>query len=96
VRRLDNVWDEAGKPSVAFIKMDVEGAEINVLMGAPRLLSTCRPSLLVEANSAEHFSQLKVHLFRLGYRHIRPEGFLPYNHLFVCPLSIKWQAEVAR
>jgi len=96
VRTLDDIWHEAGKPSIAFIKMDVEGAEINVLMGAPRLLSICRPSLLVEANSKEHLAQLKDHLFRLGYRHIRPEGFLPHNHLFVCPLSVEAAAETAR
>lgn len=96
VRTLDNVWDEVGNPSVAFIKMDVEGAEINVLLGARRLLTNCRSTLLVEANSAEHLVRLQDHLCRLGYRHIRPEGFLPHNHLFVCPLPIDGRAEIAR
>jgi FkbM family methyltransferase len=85
VRALDGVWEELGRPQVAFIKMDVEGAEMDVLRGAPRLLAACRTTLLVEANSAQHLAALRSHLSGLGYRYLRPEGFLAHNHLFVCP-----------
>lgn len=38
---------------VGFIKIDVEGAEKPVLVGAQRLIARCRPVILVEANSPE-------------------------------------------
>jgi FkbM family methyltransferase len=43
--RLDSVVDEA----VSFVKIDVEGHELNVLHGATGLIERCRPAFLVEA-----------------------------------------------
>jgi FkbM family methyltransferase len=43
--RLD---DELGERAVSFIKCDVEGHELSVLSGAPRLLARQRPVWLVE------------------------------------------------
>jgi len=87
VCRLDGVWDELGRPEIAFVKMDVEGAEADVLRGASRFLTTCRPTLLVEANSVGELDTLRAQLCGLGYRHVRPEGFVPMNHLFIFPAS---------
>jgi FkbM family methyltransferase len=36
---------------VGFIKIDVEGAEQSVLVGAQQLIARCRPVILVEANT---------------------------------------------
>jgi hypothetical protein len=43
--RLDAVVDE----DVAFVKIDVEGHELNVLNGAVELIDRCQPVFLVEA-----------------------------------------------
>lgn len=48
VRRLDAVVAEAKLPLPDLIKMDVEGAEVNVLEGASQTLATARPLMLIE------------------------------------------------
>ena len=53
MKRLDTIWTDAGEPAVAFAKIDVEGAELEVIAGSERLLERCRPALVVEV-SAEH------------------------------------------
>jgi len=50
VRRLDDVYDG----DVGFIKIDVEGLEIEVLEGARATIERCRPNLLIEV--VEHLS----------------------------------------
>ncbi len=87
VRCLDGIWEELGSPNIALVKIDVEGAEADVLCGASRFLKTCRPTLLVEANSAKDLDSLRAQLCGLGYRHVRPEGFVSMNHLFIFPAS---------
>lgn len=42
VIRLDDVCDEA-----TYIKMDIEGAEMNALLGAEQLIRRCRPKLAI-------------------------------------------------
>ena len=60
--RLVNVWplDDAEIPSLAFMKIDVEGMEVDVLEGAKKTLQRCRPALLIEAS---------VHQKRVGRSH---------------------------
>ena len=48
VRKLDTVIDEVGLPKPDFIKMDVEGAEVDVLEGASRTIAIARPLFLIE------------------------------------------------
>jgi FkbM family methyltransferase len=45
---LDRIGDRLAAERVAFVKIDVEGHELDVLSGARQLLSTHRPVLLVE------------------------------------------------
>lgn len=85
VRTLDGIWEELGYPDIALVKIDVEGAEMDVLRGASSFLARCRPTLLVEANSAGELDTLRARLSDLGYRHTRPEGFSPMNHVFIFP-----------
>ena len=66
--------------AVRFIKLDVEGAELLALRGATRLLGTCRPAVLFEANSRDALSQLKDFFKSFGFELCQPEGFLPHNH----------------
>ena len=48
VRRLDSVIAEAGLPQPGLVKIDVEGAECDVLAGATSTLSASRPLLMIE------------------------------------------------
>lgn len=49
VRRLDDVLAQHSLTKVDFIKIDVEGAELDVLQGAPNLLQgNSRPAILAE------------------------------------------------
>lgn len=88
VRRLDDVWRERGCPMISFIKMDVEGAELEVIKGGGEMLTQCHPSMLIEANTPQHLAKLIEALQPYGYRHIHPDGFLKHNHLFICPQHV--------
>ncbi len=63
--RLDDLVPE----KVDFLKVDVEGYEINVLMGAQRILSQDRPQLMLEATDATR-DALAAHLAELGYERV--------------------------
>lgn len=72
---LDDFLSESGDP-VQFIKMDVEGAETDVLQGARRLLDASHPNMMIElhhmpAHSGYHpaaalVGQLGYHIEWLG------------------------------
>lgn len=81
-RRLDSLWDELGRPRVALVKIDVEGAELSVLDGAQELLRTSRPVLLVEADPGVAADALAARLGEAGYVRATPPGFGRENHLF--------------
>ncbi len=46
--------DDYGLEGVRFIKIDVEGHEFEVLLGAEETLARCAPTLLVEIDQAFH------------------------------------------
>ena len=48
---LDSIWTEFGCPDVRLIKIDVQGVEYEVLLGAVELLKTCRPALYIEIDA---------------------------------------------
>ncbi len=50
VTTVDSQWKKQGKPTVSVIKIDVEGAEMEVLKGAIECLEQEHPSILVEWN----------------------------------------------
>lgn len=50
---IDDLVDVAGLAPPALVKIDVEGAELEVLMGMERTLATHRPVLLCEIDDAE-------------------------------------------
>ena len=51
VTTLDAAWKNIGRPPVAAIKIDVEGAELDVIRGAPECLKQTRPIILIEWNA---------------------------------------------
>lgn len=81
--RVDDLWEERGRPRVSFCKIDVEGGELPALQGAERLLADCRPMLLLEADPGPQLDALTAWLEPRGYRERHEPGFLPWNHLFV-------------
>ena len=49
VRRLDDILRDVGMP-VSFLKIDVEGHELDVLDGAAETIARHRPNILIEIN----------------------------------------------
>jgi FkbM family methyltransferase len=83
VERLDDALDEAYVPSL--IKIDVEGAEVNVVRGAARTLERHRPFLLFEhgAGGADLYGRSSGELFDVidgvGLRIFDLEGSGPFS-----------------
>jgi FkbM family methyltransferase len=69
-RRLDDVLDELGAPTVDAIKIDVEGFEPAVLRGAAKMVARDRPLVIAEVNDAEVLSALRD----CGYALALPDG----------------------
>lgn len=75
VHTLDEVLARYGNPAVNFVKLDVEGAELDVLEGSPACLKL--PSLVgilseirfhSEINGSPAYSALDAFLIRFGFR----------------------------
>lgn len=88
LRTLDSLWCEIGSPEVRFVKIDVEGAELDVLRGAVQMLRCTQPVFLLEANSSNSLEDLRRELEPIGYRFIQPPGFVVHNYLAMPPLDI--------
>ena len=67
LRILDGLISESGYPPPQIMKIDVEGAEADVLQGAMRTLQTSRPILFIEAHSQELANKCSELLEGLGY-----------------------------
>jgi FkbM family methyltransferase len=80
---LDDLWVEAGEPAVSVVKVDVEGSELGVVHGGLRLIRALHPALLLEANTPRQLSELNKKLTEFGYVWSRPDGFMPWNNLFL-------------
>lgn len=60
--------DELGLPvRLDFLKADVEGAELDVLIGARQIITTLRPVLYLEADRQEHVNAILDTLRVYGY-----------------------------
>jgi FkbM family methyltransferase len=82
LRSLDSLWHELMRPAVELVKIDVEGAELEVLEGGREVLETCSPVLLVEAGRGAASDAVHELLTTLGYDAVTPVGFSAENHLF--------------
>lgn len=78
---LDESWDQAGRPKVALIKIDVEGAEPGVIRGATELLKTF-PDLIAEANDEAAAEELRSLMQARGYtqRRVLDDRNLLFGH----------------
>jgi FkbM family methyltransferase len=64
--KLDSLLAE-GVPPPAVMKIDVEGAEVDVLNGARQMIETHHPTMMVATHSVPLFEQTKAFLESLGY-----------------------------
>jgi FkbM family methyltransferase len=76
----------ASNPAPGIIKIDVEGAEAQVLLGAQKIMDDVRPIILVEVHGASEFEAVKQILDHHGYNAdwIIPEERYP-RHCFAFP-----------
>ncbi len=89
VEPLDSLRKRDALPAPQIIKIDVEGAERDVLRGATETIQTCRPAILMEyscintANAGYPREELLKLLRYTGYQHIyglyRNEDRRPYS-----------------
>ena len=68
VMRLDTFMGRERVPAPDVLKIDVEGAELQVLQGARALLSKHRPLLLVEVHNICQMFGVQAFLGELGYQ----------------------------
>ena len=65
---IDGLVGAASVPSPNVLKIDVEGAELDVLRGAQRTLEVCRPRIILEVHSLDLEEACRAFLERAGYR----------------------------
>lgn len=91
---LDALVEGLGLPRVDFIIMDVEGAELDILRGAQKLLVTSAPRLYIELHGTA--SEVESFLKELGYE---TKGFIGDRngraHIWAEPASESVHADVS-
>ncbi|MBB3777213.1 FkbM family methyltransferase [Erythromicrobium ramosum] len=85
ITTLDVIWEEAGRPSVSIIKIDIEGGETTAIAGAHNLIAAQHPYILMEWNADNLAAwDIKVETllnFReLGYRVVAVPQFWEVDH----------------
>ena len=89
IHTLDSLVETKGIPPPNLIKIDVEGAEIDVLLGAIQVLHRYRPRLFIEAHSETLAARCRAHLQEIGYfvRQLEPGQLSPEvtSHLIAEP-----------
>ena len=71
---LDNVVEELYLPCVDVIKIDVEGMGAEVLKGALKTITKCRPVVFFEVHNKEEILAFKNLMEELKYRAVRSYG----------------------
>jgi hypothetical protein len=88
VTTIDGLVDGGAVPLPDVIKMDIEGAEIEVLGGAERTLSQRRPILLIESHGRWSELEPLLKAYRYRYRVVEENGDLASPepiHVFATP-----------
>ena len=67
VRQIDSLLQNREIPPPNVVKIDVEGAEFDVLIGALEMVRTSRPTIFLEAHGAALEKACSQRLLRLGY-----------------------------
>ena len=88
IRQLDEVVAEYDIQRIDFIKVDIEGSEMRMLVGAREVLSRFSPAIYVElmneylARRGDSIEKLTDYLADLGYRPVGRSGIRSGNQLF--------------
>lgn len=67
-RKLDDILEELGVERVDLIKIDVEGAEADVLKGARKTLKNNHPKIVFEAWNDDYLKKIKTVLKPFNYK----------------------------
>jgi hypothetical protein len=80
VDTLDNVINRDKIKNVKLIKIDVEGAESDVLRGAKKILKRDHPRIIFEAWDEKNLNKIKkiLILFKYQIKRIGYEDYLAY------------------
>jgi FkbM family methyltransferase len=76
MRRFDDAIDWNNFPGQVFVKVDIEGSEMNFLRGAKEMIRARKPRIMLEINptsmtaSGEKKNALLEYLRELGYAHV--------------------------
>jgi hypothetical protein len=65
---LDEYVLKQGLPDPTIMKIDIEGAEVDCLLGAKRLIGRCFPRMIIEFHTIQLLRKGFSFLDRLGYR----------------------------
>ncbi|MBM3228373.1 FkbM family methyltransferase, partial [Candidatus Pacearchaeota archaeon] len=78
VKKLDDILKELKIKRVDLIKIDVEGAEADVLKGTEKTLKKYHPKIIFEAWNKEYLEKCKKILDKFGYKikQIAPENYI--------------------
>ncbi len=90
IKTLDEIVDSVrstfeGRP-ITFLKMDIEGMEVQALKGSIKVLRQDRPQLLIEIITAEALAEVEGMLGPLGYEQVIGIGNPPSYH-FIDPVK---------
>lgn len=77
VRKIDSLLQTGEIPPPNVVKIDVEGAEADVLTGAREMLRVSRPRIFLEAHGGALEKACSEQLLRLGYTIRRLEDQIP-------------------
>jgi len=77
-KKLDNILNELGIKKVDLNKIDVEGAEADVLKGAIKTLKNSHPEIIFEAWDEQYLKKVKKILDKFNYKikKIAPENYI--------------------
>jgi FkbM family methyltransferase len=80
---LDEYWETAGEPKIEFIKIDVDGFEVDVIRGGQGMLKKCRAPICMELSPyvleerGSSFAELFGVLRECGYQLVDLKRRLP-------------------
>jgi FkbM family methyltransferase len=75
-KKLDDVY----KGNASFIKIDVEGSELDVLFGATETIKRCKPTIIFECHDKNKLDEFKIFFNKIDNSYklheITPSDFL--------------------